>query len=142
MVQKYKTNWARARNWFYWRGWKKNSFKNSYIGYNTKTQLNLSAGPIKVADEFKRFRCNGWVHYGRLSDNMASTYKTKKVSSSSFKAISNFRFKTRSSNPKKRMKCNNSKFGDVAPYYRKQCFCEAKPRKAPIVCAKEGQWCR
>jgi len=142
MVQRYKTKWWAARNWYYSRGWRMNSYKNTYIALNTKTQLNLSAGPIKIADEFKRFRCNGWVHYGRLSTSQSSTYKNKKVSPSSFKEISNFRTKTKSSNPKKRVKCYNNMFGDVAPYYRKQCFCEAKPRKAPIVCAKEGQWCR
>ena len=41
------------------------------------------------------------------------------------------------------MKCHGRTFGrDVAPHFRKQCFCETKPRKEPYICAKEGQACK
>jgi hypothetical protein len=118
--------------------------RNSYVCENTKTQLTLSRGPYFVSDHFKRFRCNGWGTFARLSASQTGgTYKAKKPKADSFKQVSNYGFRTKAFNPKKRYKCHGSTWGkDVAPNYRKQCFCEAKPRKAPVVCAKEGQWCR
>ena len=144
MVQRYRRRWWSARTYFYKRGWKNSRMRDSYVCENTKTQLNLSKGPYFVADHYKRFRCNGWGTFARLSASQTGgTYKAKKPKADSFKEVSNFGFRTKAFSPKLRYKCHGSTWGkDVAPNYRKQCFCEAKPRKAPIACAKEGQWCR
>ena len=118
--------------------------KDSYVCENTKTQLDLSKGPYFVADHYKKFRCNGWGTFARLSaDQVQGTYKAKKPNADSFQLVSNFGYRTKAFKPNKRFACHGRTWGkDVAPNYRKQCFCEARPRKAPIVCAKEGQMCR
>lgn len=140
MVQRFKRSWGRARNYWYRAGWKKNM---TYECDNTPTQLNLSKGPVFSAHHFKTFRCNGYATFARLSTSPTSIYKLKRPAADTFKQVSNFNFRTRKFSPKKRIKCHGSVFRkDIGPNFRKQCFCEAIPRKAPIVCAKEGQWCR
>ena len=45
--------------------------------------------------------------------------------------------------PKSWIKCSDKFFGkDIAKHMRKQCMCEAVPRKEPFRCAKEGKWCK
>lgn len=57
--------------------------------------------------------------------------------------MSNFNTKYKRFNATKRYKCEGDTFDkDIAPHFKKQCFCEAVPRKAPMVCAKEGGKCR
>lgn len=140
LVQRYRRSWKRARNYFYKSGWKKNM---KYECNNTPTELNLSKGPIFVANHYKTFRCEGYATFARLSTNSLSTYKEKKPAAESFKQVSNFNFRNKKTSQKRKYKCHGSVFRkDIAPNYRKQCLCEARPRKAPIVCAVEGQWCR
>jgi len=140
LVQRYRRSWTRARNYFYRHGYKRNM---TYECRNTPTELNLSKGPVFVAHHFKSFRCEGYATFARISTSPTSIYKNKRPTAESFKQVSNFNFRNKRTSQKRRYKCHGSTFRkDIGPNFRKQCFCEARPRKAPIVCAKEGQWCR
>jgi len=39
------------------------------------------------------------------------------------------------------LKCESKLIGDMAPGFKKQCFCEKKMPRKPIYCAKEGENC-
>jgi len=143
LVQRYGFNWRAARKHFYKYGWKE---KRNYRVEDTKSQKNIAGGPKFVSNQYKKFRCNGDMHYARLSLSPSSTIGKKKNNrppADSFLKVADYQFRTRRANPRRKYYCHGSTFGkDPAPYFWKQCFCEVKPRKEPRVCAKEGQKCR
>lgn len=109
---------------------------------NNKVQQNLAEGPRHVAHHYAKFRCVGDAWIARLSADQNSIYKTPKPKTDSFLVVSNFGIRRKRA-PNAWIKCDNSFWGkDVAPHMRKQCLCEAEPRKEPYRCAKEGQLCK
>lgn len=109
---------------------------------DNKVQKNLSEGPRHVASHYAKYRCTGETWIVRLSTDQNSIYKAPKPKAMEFREVFNFGA-ARKKAPKSWIKCSGKFFGkDIAKHMRKQCMCEAKPRREPYRCAKEGQWCR
>ena len=139
LVRRYKTKWWDARNHWYKKGWR---MKRNPKCSNNKVQKNLAEGPRHVAHHYAKFRCVGDTWITRLSSDQNSIYKTKKPKAEDFEKVANYGI-ARKKAPNRWIKCSGKFWRkDVAQHMRKQCMCEAKPRREPYRCAKEGQWCR
>jgi hypothetical protein len=96
---------------------------------------------MAVEGDGQKFRCNGDIHYARFNaedDLVGKQNEEPDV----WSKVSNMGYWTITSDGTKEFECETTRdMKDRSPFFRKQCFCEIKPRQKPRFCAKEGQNC-
>lgn len=138
LQKKYGENWELARQHWYHIGYKQQRDYHCQLYANQQSDLFLPKR-IKTQGEVGKFRCNGDIHYTRIS---AKTATKPDGEPDSWDLVKNFDFYTIRSDGLKEFECNNDNLNSRSFQYTKQCFCELKPRNKPRFCAKEGQQCR
>jgi len=133
MQQKYHGDIRSARRHWYLKGYKE----------NRNMTCPSSPGPKKCANYGETCRCKGTIHMGRALDEQLQPNDKKSINETiDWTKGSDYKFGSRHFKNYTSKKCITPMIGyNPDPYWAKQCFCEAEPRNAPRLCAKEGGMC-
>lgn len=129
-------NWIEAKEHWYTKGWKEGREYKCTATYNGKSV----AQPYLCATEGGDCECSEGTVYFTKFHFSADRKNLNTVAQAEFEQALNYAFIQ--TNPvHDHFVCDSKTIGDMAPGFKKQCFCEKKIPEKPKFCSEGGESC-